>query len=254
MKKYIILWITIFILLSALPGVCENNEKTTITGKSYAGLAGVQQLYVVVKQERSFIPLQDLLQLIDKVSNKFDQVGLKVEAGVISDDINRDPNIGELLIYLDAVHIDESQFFALLELSFSRKVQLEKSDAEIKAVVWQSKPIVGRIEKSKLEERMKASILRQVDNFLIDYIVTKEMMPAAETKTAEHINPKEKETRKAGSGEEKKKTFVASRNGRVFHKPKCSSAKRISPSNLIYFKGRQDAEESGRRPCRRCKP
>ena len=48
--------------------------------------------------------------------------------------------------------------------------------------------------------------------------------------------------------------YVASKNSKVFHRPDCKWAKRISPKNLIGFKPREEAIRSGRRPCKRCRP
>jgi len=48
--------------------------------------------------------------------------------------------------------------------------------------------------------------------------------------------------------------YVASKNSGVFHKASCPSAKRINEENKICFKTRQQAIESGRRPCKRCNP
>ncbi len=51
-----------------------------------------------------------------------------------------------------------------------------------------------------------------------------------------------------------KYAYVASVNSEVFHNPDCRWAKKISPRNLVGFKSREDAVESGRRPCKVCKP
>jgi len=48
--------------------------------------------------------------------------------------------------------------------------------------------------------------------------------------------------------------YVASRNSKVFHRPDCKWAKKIKPGNLVGFKSREEAVESGRRPCRNCRP
>jgi len=48
--------------------------------------------------------------------------------------------------------------------------------------------------------------------------------------------------------------YVASKNSRVFHRPDCKWAKRISSKNLIGFKRREEAIKSGRKPCRSCRP
>lgn len=48
--------------------------------------------------------------------------------------------------------------------------------------------------------------------------------------------------------------YVASVLREPFHDPNCKWAKKINPENLIGFKTRQDALDSGRRPCKVCKP
>lgn len=48
--------------------------------------------------------------------------------------------------------------------------------------------------------------------------------------------------------------FVASKSGKVFHRPECSSAKRIKPENLTGFSTREEALAAGLQPCKICKP
>jgi len=54
--------------------------------------------------------------------------------------------------------------------------------------------------------------------------------------------------------QDKEWNYVASKNSKVFHRPDCESAKKIAPGNLIGFKSREEAINSGRRPCKVCKP
>lgn len=49
-------------------------------------------------------------------------------------------------------------------------------------------------------------------------------------------------------------TWVASSNSKIFHKSTCSTAKRLKKSTAIKFPTRQKAIETGRRPCKNCKP
>jgi micrococcal nuclease len=49
-------------------------------------------------------------------------------------------------------------------------------------------------------------------------------------------------------------TWVASASSKVFHKSSCSSAKRMNKDKTIQFPTRQKAIETGRRPCKSCKP
>lgn len=48
--------------------------------------------------------------------------------------------------------------------------------------------------------------------------------------------------------------YVASKNSKVFHKSTCSSARRMTDKTRLTFSGRQQAGQSGRRPCKICKP
>jgi len=48
--------------------------------------------------------------------------------------------------------------------------------------------------------------------------------------------------------------YVASKNSDVFHHIWCSYVDQILPSNRVYFYTRQEAIDSGRRPCKRCNP
>jgi len=48
--------------------------------------------------------------------------------------------------------------------------------------------------------------------------------------------------------------YVASKKSKVFHKLDCKWVKKIKPGNLVGFKSREDAIQSGRRPCKSCNP
>lgn len=58
----------------------------------------------------------------------------------------------------------------------------------------------------------------------------------------------------AGASEPDSGAYCASKNSGVFHYPWCEHAQKISPGNLIWFRTRQDAIKTGRRPCRVCMP
>jgi FlaG/FlaF family flagellin (archaellin) len=48
--------------------------------------------------------------------------------------------------------------------------------------------------------------------------------------------------------------FVASKSGKVFHKPTCPHAKRIQDNTKVVYQTREEAVSSGRRPCQTCNP
>jgi endonuclease YncB( thermonuclease family) len=58
----------------------------------------------------------------------------------------------------------------------------------------------------------------------------------------------------SSSGSSSSGGYVASKNSEVFHKAACSYVDSIKESNKIFFSSRSAAINSGRRPCKRCKP
>ena len=48
--------------------------------------------------------------------------------------------------------------------------------------------------------------------------------------------------------------YVGSRNSTKYHYPSCVWAKKIKPSNLVTFTGKEDAANKGYVPCKVCKP
>ena len=48
--------------------------------------------------------------------------------------------------------------------------------------------------------------------------------------------------------------YVASRDSDVFHKPNCSSAKRIKEENKVFYHTYKEAMDDGKRPCKQCDP
>ena len=46
--------------------------------------------------------------------------------------------------------------------------------------------------------------------------------------------------------------YVASKNGKVYHLPYCSGAKRISEQNKVIYKTKEEAEAAGLRPAANC--
>lgn len=48
--------------------------------------------------------------------------------------------------------------------------------------------------------------------------------------------------------------FIASRSSKIYHRQTCPHVKRMDKSKAIPFKTRAEAEKTGRRPCKICKP
>jgi len=48
--------------------------------------------------------------------------------------------------------------------------------------------------------------------------------------------------------------YIASKSSKIYHRPTCPHAKRIDPAKSVRFSSREEAEKTGRRPCKTCKP
>ncbi len=48
--------------------------------------------------------------------------------------------------------------------------------------------------------------------------------------------------------------FVASKTSKIFHRTECAHTKRMDTDKAVYFSSRQEAERTGRQPCKTCKP
>ena len=48
--------------------------------------------------------------------------------------------------------------------------------------------------------------------------------------------------------------YIASKSSKIYHRPTCPHTKRIDPAKSVRFSSREEAEKTGRRPCKTCKP
>jgi len=68
------------------------------------------------------------------------------------------------------------------------------------------------------------------------------------------VNPMKSIEDKKQVPEQTKSQWIASKNSKVFHRADCSFVKSISDKNLVRFDSRQEADRTGRRPCKTCSP
>lgn len=68
------------------------------------------------------------------------------------------------------------------------------------------------------------------------------------------IKPTATPTADAPTADPQALLFVASKSGKVFHRPDCASAKNIKTENRVQFSTRAEAIAAGLKPCQKCKP
>jgi hypothetical protein len=103
---------------------------------------------------------------------------------------------------------------------------------------------------------VSAVVLAQVDSFIADYRIANPpgRQPADANDIASLITAPTRQNQPPVKLTTAEHGFVASKNSKVFHKPNCSSAKRIKPGNLVTYSTREKATQAGKRPCKICKP
>ena len=144
-------------------------------------------------------------------------------------------------------------YVARVQSSFMRSVPLDVSHTSwaLAAEVWATAPIMQVVPMQNLHEAVSAMVLEQVDEFISDYHKANPSGTGVGDVNDVNAALMIAATKRASPAEYK---FVASKNSDVFHRPNCSSAKRIKPANLVGYNSRQAAIRNGKRPCKRCKP
>ena len=170
----------------------------------------------------------------------------------------RSGNIPKLRIDIEMIILDDSQQYIFrIQASLARTVALQaRPNLHFHADVWKKASQMQTVSVQNMPATVTAVVLTQVDSFIADYRIANPPgkrpadandIAALITAPTRQIQPPEKLTT-AEHG------FVASKNSKVFHKPDCSSAKRIKPGNLVTYSTREKATQAGKRPCKICKP
>jgi hypothetical protein len=194
--------------------------------------------------------LIDLEQIQKKCSGKLQKAGIKVTEDPDLRTWSNKSKIPVLKIRINVFEMnDSSNFIFHIKTSFSRLVTLTINKEEIlyKADVWESKSVMDCTLKQQLSENLNNAIMNQVDSFITEWSASN-----ISEGTNTSVNKKEQLSGKSGRQVEQK--FVASKNGKVFHKPDCRSAARISAGNLVSYNSKEEAIAAGKRPCKQCNP
>jgi len=149
--------------------------------------------------------------------------------------------------------------------SVSKGVYISKDTSfKVPADIFISPLRVEICDADSLEQKIKTRVLADlrlyIDQYLKRGVLTGRFSASSATDTdvisssndSSNIEKNTRPPRKSDEVVEYK--YVASKNSKVFHRSDCSSAKRIKPENIIYYKTRAQALKDSKRPCSRCKP
>lgn len=237
------------------------------------GLAAVDEIYVRIVADGVTEK-----RLEDEISSRLSQNGLKVvPADVNVMDEQQEQKMAEVLkrsgspmqnlkVYLSGVPelivrisvlrgTESGPCVYHVQTSFAREVYLRALRARMKADVWRIDVPVNIAEANECDSAVTLSAMGQVDAFVADWKranTVKTTTDSDEQKSdLDEPVPQQLEEQ---AGQQNGYKYVASKNSKVFHEKDCRAAARISPENLVGFSTRDEAIQSGRRPCKICNP
>jgi hypothetical protein len=255
-KYYLILAVVTGILYAPALGeerLIEEDYGGVLIGRPHSALADIEHLMVVIVPPDAE-PNKDGLfwrELEAKIINKLNEAGIKIMPGIAGSILN----IDELRVYIDMLKLTDSQQYVFcIQTSLARAVYLKKQRHLLfKADVWKVEPVMQAVSVKDMPTAVTNVTLEQAEAFIHAYLAANP--PDKQPSDANDISivPKEpfKPSHKSTAA---KYEYVASKNSKVFHKPDCSSARRIKPENLTGYNSRAEAIKSGKRPCKICKP
>jgi hypothetical protein len=251
-KYYLILFAVTAILCVPVFSVVEVSQRYEPMLLADHLLTGIDKLTVVVTQVGAE-PSKDGLsqqELEIRIINKLNDCGIKITAFIAGDILN----ISELRVGIEMLKLKDSQQYAFrIQTSLATKVSLaNKPERYIKADIWWTEPAMQVVSVEGMPAKVTEVVLHQVDRFIESYLAANQPSTGVgDVKDVNNVVSVTTATKRAWPAEYK---FVASKNSDVFHRPDCSSAKRIKPENLVGYNSRADALRAGKRPCKRCKP
>ena len=240
------------------------------------GLIGVERIYVKVVQDS--ITEIKLDQLESRVSAKLAENGLKVVSADISD-VNDEQKqkmaevlerrgvsaknlrvysakVPELIVRVSVLRGEGAGPCVYhIQTSFAREVYLRSQRSSQKAEIWRIDVPIVIADANGCEAAIETGALGQVDAFVAEWKrANVQKGPADREGPATDQTPAATEKLNDETGQKVEYEYVASKNSKVFHKSDCRAAARISSENLVGFSNRDEAINSGRRPCKMCNP
>lgn len=164
------------------------------------------------------------------------------------------PIISNLKVHIGMLKfVDSEKYVFLIQTSLSRLVNLAVSQTHsFRTDVWKTHPAMQAASLQNMPAEVTNVVLQQVETFIHAYLVANPQGAKTDSNVSQ-IAPKQ-QAKLAAKPAVAKYEYVASKNSKVFHKPECSSAKRILPKNLVGYNSRDEALKAGKRPCKLCKP
>ena len=162
-------------------------------------------------------------------------------------------NIDELRVYIDMLKLTGSQQYVFcIQTSLARAVYLKKQRHLLfKADVWKTEPTMHAVSVQTMPDAVTNVVLEQVEAFIYAYLAANPSSKRPSDANDISIVLKE-QVKPVAKSTAAKYEYVASKNSKVFHKPDCSSARRIKPEYLTDYNSRAEAIKAGKTRSSEC--
>ena len=263
-KYYLALGVFGILLFVPVLGQAEvpESHESMLVGRCQPALVGIEQLYVVIVPsgtEPNELGLS-LKELDGKIKSRLDKNGIKVVSEYISEGhTHKLVEIPELRVDIELLRFDGQQKAVYrVQTSLAKEVYLQTEPPLcLKADVWQVEPVMRLVSAERASGAITKEVVEQIDAFISACLTMKEYAGkesdiASAGKASQAAA--QSEAKSVGEVREAEYQYVASKNSEIFHKPQCSSAKRIKSTNLVRYNERAEAVKAGKRACKRCKP
>jgi len=246
-QKYY-LFAAVFIAILYSPVFCQAEVNPA--------LAGLEQLYVIVQPLDAGPGKGGLIwkELQNKIEDRLKKSSIKIAPGISLGQGTKDRDIPELRLYMEMLELTDSQLYVFrIQISLATKVYLKERKVSFKAEAWKAEPAMQAVPAKNMPDIVTGIVLDQVDAFIAAFRAANPQPGLPSDANSIAVSPKEqtKQPEKQISAEIR---FVSSKNGTVFHRSDCNSAKRIKPENLVVYSTRDEAIKAGKRPCKLCNP
>jgi len=257
-------FVTAFVFLSVSAKAADTKPPSmppTRPARANPALAGIGKLYIVIEPAHAGPGTDGLRwkQLQTNIKTRIEKAGIAVVSPDQPGPGAKARGVPELRVKMEMVKFTDSDLYVYrVQVSLAVEARLAQRDLFFKAEVWQSAPSMRAVSVQAMPNMVTRTILRQVEQFIDAWHAsnlqkTLQSQPQSGDPDVWHQKP-QKDTQLTINTPQAQYEYLASKNSKVFHKRQCSSARRIKPGNLVYYKTRADALRDGRRPCRLCNP
>lgn len=256
--------VTAFVFLSVSAKAADTESPSmplTHPGRANPALEGIDELYIVIEPADSG-PGQDGLswnELQTSIKSRIEKAGITVVGPDRLGPSAKARGVPELRVKMEMVKFTDADLYVYrAQVSLAVEARLAQRDLFFKAEVWQSMPSMRTVSVQAMPDTVTSTILNQVQQFIDAWRAsnlqkTPHLQPLPQDPNVPAPRPRQA-LELTVPAPQAQYEYVASKNSKVFHKPQCSSAKRIHPENLVYYKTRSDGLSAGKRPCRLCNP